>query len=172
MPSRLTFDPIDEATRQWHAHGWSSAAEGMAVVTSVMRVHQLFLARVDSVLAPFELTFARYEVLRLLGFSRHGRLPLGKIGGRLQVHPASVTNAVNRLEERGLAQRIPHESDGRTVLASITAEGRLLCDEATLALNDMVFAKLELSDVDKLALTDLLTEVRFTAGDFARDAGY
>ena len=70
----------------------------MAAVTSVMRAHQIMLARVDDALRPLGLTFARYELLMLLQFSRTGSLPLSKIGSRLQVHPASVTNVVDRLE--------------------------------------------------------------------------
>ena len=44
---RLPFDPIAEATRQWETRGWADAAPGMAAVTSVMRVQQLLLARVE-----------------------------------------------------------------------------------------------------------------------------
>lgn len=56
----LPIDPLAEARRQWIAHGWTDAADGMAVVTSVMRAQQLLLARVDAALKPFRLTFARY----------------------------------------------------------------------------------------------------------------
>ena len=94
----LAFDPIAEAARQWRAAGWDGEADGMAFVTSVVRAQQILLARIDECLTPFGLTFARFEVLMLLSFSP-GRLPLGKIGARLQVHPASVTNAVDRLEQ-------------------------------------------------------------------------
>lgn len=62
----LPVDPIAEVKRQWIAHGWESAADGMSAVTSVMRAHQLMLADVDRALKPFTLTFARYEMLRLL----------------------------------------------------------------------------------------------------------
>ncbi len=48
------------------------AAEGMAAVTSVMRAQQIMQARVDEVLKPYDLTFARYEVLMLLHFSSSG----------------------------------------------------------------------------------------------------
>jgi len=34
-------DPIEEAHRQWVAHGWGAAADGMAMVTSLTRVQQL-----------------------------------------------------------------------------------------------------------------------------------
>ncbi len=60
----------------------------------------------------------------LLFFSRRGELPVGLVGERLQVHPASVTNAVDRLESDGLVERRRNPSDGRSVLAAITVEGR------------------------------------------------
>ncbi len=44
----------------------------MAAVTSVMRAQAIVLARVEDVLRPLGLTFARYEVLMLLLFSGRG----------------------------------------------------------------------------------------------------
>lgn len=161
----LPFDPVGEARRQWEDHGWDDAALGMAAVTSVMRVQQLLLAAVDDVLEPFGLTFARYEVLALLWFSRNGELPLGKIGARLQVHPASVTNAVDRLAQSGLVVRKPHPTDGRAVLAVITAAGRQRVSGATAALNQ-VFTTLPVSDGDLAEVVTLLERFRAAAGDF------
>ena len=68
-------DPISEARRQWIAHGWTDAADGMAMVTSLVRAHQLLMERIDAVLRPLDLSFARYEVLRLLAFTRSGAMP-------------------------------------------------------------------------------------------------
>src|SRR5579875_1320244 len=116
------------------ANGWPMAASGMAAITSIFRAQQLFLARIDAVLRPLGLTFARYEVLMLLAFSRRGALPLNKIGARLQVHPTSVTNAVDRLEEHNLIKRVPHDIDRRTTLAEILPAGRDLAQRATVAL--------------------------------------
>jgi DNA-binding MarR family transcriptional regulator len=163
----LAFDPVAEARRQWEAHGWEDAAPGMAVVTSIMRAQQILLARVDEVLAPFGLTFARFELLRLLGFSRKGALPLGKAGARLQVHQTSITNAVDRLEAQGLVRRVRHPTDGRTVLAQITPEGRRVVRRATVELNERVFADLGLSGEDLVRLFSLLETFRRAAGDFA-----
>ena len=117
----LPFDPILEARRQWAAHGWEDAANGMAAVTSVFRAQQIYLARIDAVLRPLGLTFARYEVLMLLMFSRAGALPLSKVGARLQVHATSVTNAVDRLAEQGLTCR--HGRRTASTLA-VTTVGR------------------------------------------------
>src|SRR5918997_2806618 len=99
-PRPLGFDAIAEARRQWEAHSWAAPA-AMAATTSIMRAHQILLARTDEALRPFDLTFARYEALVLLAFSRQGALPLGKMGDRLMLHPTSVTNIVDRLERQG-----------------------------------------------------------------------
>jgi DNA-binding MarR family transcriptional regulator len=165
MPG-LPFDPVAEARRQWEAHGWADAAPGMAAVTSVMRAQQILLSRVDEVLAPLGLTFARYELLTLLSFTREGALPLGKAGVRLQVHPTSITNAVDRLEAQGLVQRVQHPTDGRATLAQITPEGRRVAKRATKALNEEVFEDLGLSRSDLDALWSLLETFRRASGDF------
>jgi DNA-binding MarR family transcriptional regulator len=163
----MSFDPIEEARRQWNEHGWESAADGMAVVTSIVRADQILQARIDAVLRDMDLTFARYELLVLLDFSRRSALPLGKIGTRLQVHPASVTNAVNRLESDGLVIRRPHPEDGRTTLATLTPDGRQLARKATRLLNEAVFADLGLDDAEQDQLFALLHKIRHSAGDFA-----
>jgi DNA-binding MarR family transcriptional regulator len=161
----LPTDPIQLARDNWHRSGWDDSADGMALVTSITRVHQIFLARIDSILQPWGLTFARFEVLRLLAFSRQGCLPVGKVGERLQVHPASVTNAVDRLAAAGLVERAPHPTDGRGVLARITADGRQVVEAATERLNTDVFAALGLSPTESRRLTALLARVRAASGD-------
>lgn len=166
-PTRpLRFDPILEARRQWEEHGWEEAAPGMAAVTSVIRAHQIYMARVEAVLRPFDLSFARYELLMVLLFSRRGALPLNRLGSRLQVHPTSVTNAVDRLETQGMLRRLPHPTDGRTTLAEITAAGRRVARKATDALNTEVFARPGLDADEVASLLAVLAKLRGGAGDF------
>lgn len=138
----------------------------MAAATSIMRGQQIVLARVDEALRPFGLTFARYEALVLLTFSRRGALPLGKMGERLMVHPTSVTNIVDRLEGQGLVRRGQHPTDRRTTLCEITAEGRALAEKATHAVTavDLGISGLTEREVDQL--TRLLAKLRRDAGDF------
>ena len=162
----LPLDPILEAQRLWVEHGWAEAAEGMAMVTAVMRVQQILMQRVDVVLRPRDLTFARYEILMLLSFSRTGAMPMKRLGSRLQVHPTSVTSAVDRLEAQGYVERKSHPSDRRAVLASITDEGRQVGAEATVAINADVFEKPGLSRRDTSELSRLLRTMRMQAGDF------
>jgi DNA-binding MarR family transcriptional regulator len=162
----LPFDPIAEAQRQWETHGWESEAPAMATVTSIMRLQQVFLARADAELRTLGLTFARYEVLMLLSFSSKGSLPLGKVGERLQVNAASVTNAVDRLEAQGLVARRPNPDDGRGTLAAITSKGRQLAERATADMNTHVFTDLGLSPGALAPLLDALGQLRRAAGDF------
>ena len=161
------MDPIAEAQRQWREHGWSDAAAGMVAVTALTRVQQLLHQRIDALLKPFDLTFARYEVLMLLAFSQRGSLPMSVIGSRLQVHPASVTSAVERLERQGFASRERTETDRRMVLARITPTGRRTAHRATEVLNADVFADLGLTDKDLKTLGQLMAAMRRHEGDLA-----
>jgi len=161
---RLPFDPIDEAARQW-GQRWSGVP-AMHAVTSLMRVQQLVIGRLDALLKPHGLTFARYEALVLLVFSSRGSLPLGKMGERLQVHPTSVTSIVQRLEASGFISRRPHPDDGRAVLAEITPEGRAVVEAATADLLDADFGLGALSSEQLGEISDLLAPIRHAAGDF------
>lgn len=163
---RLPFDPIAEAERQWRIN-WSEA-DAMAAATSIMRAQQLVLAAVDGALKPFGLTFARWEALVLLTFTRTGSLPLGKIGPRLMIHPTSVTNIINRLELDGYVQRTQHPDDRRTTLAAITPAGRKLAARATAAVEDVRFGLSALTDAQLRSLTKVLQNLRLDAGDFSQ----
>ena len=161
------FDPIAEAARNWDAHWGGDPVPSMRAVTSIMRVQQILLARLNDELKAFDLTFPRYEALMLLYYSRRGSLPLGKMGDRLQVHRASVTNLVDRLEAQRLVRRVQHETDRRAVLAEITDEGRRVAREATARLNADRFGTEPLGDDDLRAVFGLLRSLRVGAGDFS-----
>jgi DNA-binding MarR family transcriptional regulator len=167
VSSPLPTDPIDEARRHWVEHGWAEAADGMAVVTSIMRTQQIMLARIEIVLKPLGLTFARYELLTLLSFTRSKALPMAKASARLQVHPTSVTNAVDRLEAAELVRRVAHPSDGRTTLVEITPAGLVTVLDATARLNSLVFSRPGIAQPDVETLVAVLAGVRRDAGDFA-----
>jgi DNA-binding MarR family transcriptional regulator len=159
MPSQpLPFDPVAEARRHW-VDRWE-VGEHMAAATSLMRAHQLVLAAVEDELRPFGLTFSSYEALMLLSFSRRGEMPLGKMSDRLMVHPASITNTVDRLEERGLVRRRRDEHDRRRILAAITDAGRQLALEATEPLNKIQFGLGMLDEPEAATINGVLRRVR------------
>lgn len=166
MPNPLSFDPIDEAGRQWRKHWGAASAPPMMAVTSMMRAQQIILARLNAALEPHRLSFPRYEALMLLYFSREGELPLGKMGARLQVHPTSVTSLIDGLEGLGYVVRSAHPTDRRTTLATITETGRETAAKATEDLNAIRFGTEPLSRTDVTVITDVLHELRRAAGDF------
>lgn len=168
MPEPLPFDPIARAATLWADRIGDPTA--MAAVTSVMRVQQILQQAVDAALRPHGLTFARYEALILLRFARDGRLPMSTMGHRLQLHPTSITNIVDRLERSDLVRRVPHPTDGRTTLVEATPEGRALGERATASVTAIDFGLVGLDPERTAALTDLLTRVRRAAGDFAEES--
>ena len=156
----LPFDPIERAGILWEKH--VGDASSMRVATSIMRVQQLLIAEFDGVLKPLDLTFARYEVLRLISFSREGRLPLGTIGERLMVHPTSVTNAIDRLAASGFVERTPDDADRRRIYASLTTSGKRVLRRATKALMDIDFGLTALDGPERERLFGVLRTVRAT----------
>ncbi|HEX6388611.1 MAG TPA: MarR family transcriptional regulator [Solirubrobacteraceae bacterium] len=166
MSPPLRIDPIDEARRHWEARWDRAPSRAMAAVTSIMRAQQILLARFNALLAPYGITFPRYEALMLLSFTKAGELPLGKIGERLQVHRTSVTNIIDKLEADGLVRRVPHSEDRRATLAQITPRGREIAEEATAVLNAELFGVGGLKSDDQERLTELLRELRLDAGDY------
>ncbi|CAN5446844.1 MarR family transcriptional regulator [soil metagenome] len=159
-------DPIGLARANWEHAGWGDVADGMVAVTSVMRAHQILLARVENALRPYDLSFSRFELLRLLAFSRNGALPITKASDRLQVHVTSVTHAIRRLEANGLVERRPHPTDGRTTLVTITELGRSTVEDATVTLNEKVFADIGISEEESRSLVSSIETLRRSAGDF------
>ena len=124
------------------------------------------LARVENALRPYDLSFSRFELLRLLAFSRTGALPITKASDRLQVHVTSVTHAIRRLEADRLVTRIPHPTDGRTTLVQITDLGRSTVEDATVTLNEQVFADVGMSADQANVLVDAIENLRRRTGDF------
>lgn len=168
MHSPMAKDPIAEIEKNWQRHGWESAAAPAATVTAIMRTQQILLGRAQDILKPFELTFARYEVISLLSFSREKRMPMNKASQLLQVHPTSITNAVDRLESAGLVERQPHDSDRRAILLVLTREGKRIAEQATEALNADLFEQTGFTASEIQDLNRILANFRERAGDFTR----
>jgi DNA-binding MarR family transcriptional regulator len=163
-PLDLPFDPIARAAQTWESRFGDSTA--MAAVTTIMRVQQILLAELDALLKPHGLTFARYEALVLLSFSRDGALPMSLIGQRLMVHPTSVTNIIQRLERQQLVVRRPNPRDGRGTLAEITPSGRDVMQRATKDLMTAEFGMPGYGSDQLEEVFDLLRGLRVAAGDF------
>lgn len=72
--------------------------------------------------------FAVLEVLL-----HKGSLPISTIGSKILLTNGSMTTAVDRLESKGLVERICHDSDRRTKIVSLTSKGRALIEPIFVA---------------------------------------
>jgi DNA-binding MarR family transcriptional regulator len=162
----LRIDPVAEARRHWEERWGPEPSRPMAAVTSIMRAQQVLMARLNELVRPHGLTFPRYEALMLLSFTRHGELPIGKLGERLQVHRTSASSIVAALQEDGLVARVPSGRDGRATLAVITDAGRAAARAATEDLNAAAFGIGALAPGEQEGLTAVLRTLRLDAGDF------
>jgi len=162
----LPFDPIAEAAKNWNDREWDSV-DSMRAATSIVRANQILNTRITDALSSLDLNLSRFEVLALLYLSRNKALPMGKIGERLQVHPASVTNTVDRLEGEGLVQRVAHPTDRRTTLARLTAAGERTTEKAEKILAEIEYGLAGMTRQGLNRVTKELETLRRHVGDFS-----
>ena len=79
--------------------------------------------RAEAALGALGLSLAKVNVLRHLVAER-APIALGQLADRNACVRSNITQLVDRLEADGLVTRLPDPSDRRSVLASVTAEGR------------------------------------------------
>ncbi|MDQ1246781.1 MAG: hypothetical protein QG597_1149 [Actinomycetota bacterium] len=96
---------------------------GRAVATDLIQLQRLLTTRIDRLLRQHRLTMARFEILRVLGFSRQQKMTVTGLGRVLQVHSTSVTSAVDLLDTDVLIRREAGAHYRREVLAFLTALG-------------------------------------------------
>jgi DNA-binding MarR family transcriptional regulator len=103
-------------------------------------------------LAPWDITPSAFRALRVLG--RYGVMRLSELSERLHIAPRSVTEVVDALESRGLAQRRPDPADRRATLVGLTEHGGSVLaaiDAARGSEAERVFGRLSAADRAHLA---------------------
>lgn len=159
-----SLDSIAEVHRQWEKHNSTESADGLATLTTAVRMAEILVQGAEDVLKPFGITFGHFELLTMLVYSRRGGLPMSKISARLQLPPASLTHNVSKLEAAGLVERSQDPKDKRSTLVNITDQGIALSGAATPVL-DNYFANLPMAKADQAAVRRMGAELRSQAGD-------
>lgn len=83
----------------------------------------------DRVNRPFELRPVEYTVLALI--HENPDVSATRLARALAVTPPNIAAWIDRLEKRGLVQRIPHATDRRAQYLRTTAQGAALASNAT-----------------------------------------
>ena len=73
-----------------------------------------------------DLTSNQYNVLRILRGSHPARLTCSDVGERMITRDPDITRLIDRLERRGLVERVRSSRDRRVVEVGITARGLTL----------------------------------------------
>ena len=166
LSERDTCDPIAAARANWERAGWGEVADGMMAVTSVMRAHQILLARVENALRPYDLSFSASSYCGCWPSAEPERCrsPKRRIGSK-STSPVSPTRF-------GAWRPTDWSSESRTPpmaappLVQITDLGRSTVEDATVTLNEQVFADVGMSAGQAHALVESIETLRHHAGDF------
>jgi DNA-binding MarR family transcriptional regulator len=110
-------------------------------------------------LVPWDITPSAFRALSVLG--RDGAMRLSELSEHLRIAPRSVTEVVDTLESRGLAERRPDPADRRATLAELTEHGASVLDAIRAARGtetERVFGRL--SNTDRAHLARILRKLR------------
>ncbi len=111
-------------------------------------------------LRPYDLTEAQFNVLFALKH-KNCDLTQSALSERLVVTRASVTSVLDKLEEKGLVERVSVPGNRRIYHVKLTSKGRELIDEMEPSYRRMVYGALaDLSEKDYKALIRFLERVR------------
>jgi DNA-binding MarR family transcriptional regulator len=127
--ARTHPDAVDRITRQWNTVRPDLDVSPMAVVGRVSRLSRLIDRRLAANFARHGLERWMFDVLGTLRRSGEPyELSAGELVRHTMVTTGAITNRVDRLEERGLVERVS-ASDRRKVIIRLTRRGLELVDE-------------------------------------------
>jgi DNA-binding MarR family transcriptional regulator len=112
----------------------TAGEEPLAVFTYLARAGLLLEALQKESLGTFDLSFVEYSVLRLL--ARAGethQLSPSRLAEQVVRTTGAMTKILDRLERRGLLERVPDPTDRRALLVHLTEDGLEQSDKASAA---------------------------------------
>lgn len=157
-------DPIEWSRSRWESERLPDA-ERFAAMATVLRTAQVVGADLDKALRPHDLNRTAFLLLTTVRIAPGCALPLGRLSRHLMLHPTTVTLTIESLEKRGVMSREPHPNDRRTVLATLTADGRAFFDEVADALATAGYGLSALTPQLAVTATEVLRQVRDKLGD-------
>ncbi|MCA0978137.1 MarR family winged helix-turn-helix transcriptional regulator [Qipengyuania flava] len=113
----------------------------------------------------FALKTTEWRIMAVLGDS--GPTTQRELSQATLMDKVPVNRACKSLESRGLAQRTPNESDGRSHLLDLTAEGRAVhagIMPLALKIEEELFSVL--TEEERTQMRDMLARLRQNAGEF------
>jgi len=126
---------------------------------AVMKAAEDLQRGLTEMLKSHDLSPSQYNVLRVLRGAGEAGLACREVGDRLIRHDPDITRLIDRLEKRGLAQRVREKADRRVVRTSITKAGLALLANLDAPVDDLHGQQLGHMTARKLlSLSKLLQE--------------
>ncbi|MFA6052716.1 MAG: MarR family transcriptional regulator [Methylobacter sp.] len=94
------------------------------VLRELLRTHQTFLSYAASHVHTLDLTLPQFDIIITLGNT--AGMTFKKLGEKTLITKGTLTGVISRLEDKGLVQRVASETDGRSQIVRLTAEGETL----------------------------------------------
>ena len=91
------------------------------------------------------------QVHVLLMLQHHGEMTMSRLAEMLDVSLSNATGLIDRIEERGLVERVRDPEDRRVVIVRIAPAGRRLLDEVDAINDDLLRAVLTRVDRGQLS---------------------
>jgi DNA-binding MarR family transcriptional regulator len=145
-----------------HAGDRRQAAE--EVLTNLARAVGTLRCAGSQRLVRLGISMTHFHVLTLL--RHHDAMPMGRLAEILDVSVSSATGIIDRMEERGLVERVRVPDDRRIVLVRPTETGLALVDEAELvksAAMAAALARLSSEQLERMAAAAADLEAAITA---------
>ena len=131
VPEDLPEDKIAALTEQWRSERPDLDLDVMRLAARVMRAGQILDHGVSEMAKEYGVNRGEGDVLFTL--RRAGppyRLSPSRLSDSLLVATGTMTNRLDRLEEKGLIARTPNPTDRRSFDVALTDRGRELTEEA------------------------------------------
>ncbi|MEZ6139520.1 MAG: MarR family transcriptional regulator [Zavarzinella sp.] len=104
-----------------NTHGFDSPEQELYL--SIWRTYDRLRVLEDELFARWELTAQQYNVLRLLMAAHPRSVPTISLMNRLVSRSPDITRMLDRLQKRGLIERVRSDADRRSIHVTITPLG-------------------------------------------------
>jgi len=157
----MNKDVVDEILEQWSEERPELDTASLGVVVRVMALNKSLVREATSALGPLDIELFEYDALSAL--RRQGKpfaLPATGLAQETGLSTGAMTNRIDKLEAKGLVCRRSDNADRRSVVVSLTPEGKKLIDKAIQIRLDAADESLQsLSRRERSDLAGLLRKV-------------
>jgi DNA-binding MarR family transcriptional regulator len=101
----------------------SSGTAGNELVEEIIGELEPLIVRQYQAAVWHDRTISKTHMFVLMLLMEHDQMPMSRLAGMLDVSFPSLSGIIDRMEERGLVERIRDEDDRRIVLVKSTEEG-------------------------------------------------